>query len=146
MKDLHASVSGVARQPVSDVYAFLADFDGYSSWYPAGVKTSELRTEDKGYCVLALNQGPIQRDFEMEMAIEKQPESSIRLRRLPKRPDDKEQLAVTWLLAPDVGDAGTAVTAEFSATLSIPGWLPLGGIEKAIPQGFLDAALAELNK
>jgi hypothetical protein len=145
MKDLHASVSGVANRPQAEVYAFLADFDAYSTWYPEGVKVSELKTEDTGHAVLALNQGPIQRDFEMDMGIERVPETSVSLRRLPKRDGDKEQLAVTWLLAPDVGDAGTSVTAEFKATLSIPGFLPLGGLEKAIPQGFLDAALAKLN-
>ncbi len=145
MKDLNASVSGVANRPQTDVYAFLADFAAYSTWYPAGVRRSELRTEDRGYAVLALNQGPIQRDFEMDMAIEKVPETSITLRRLPNRPDDKQLLAVTWLLAPDVGDGGTSITAEFKAKLSIPGFLPLGGVEKAIPQGFLDAALAALN-
>jgi hypothetical protein len=145
MKDLHASVSGVANRSQAEVYAFLADFDGYSTWYPEGVKVSELKSEDSGHAVLALNQGPIQRDFEMDMAIERVPETSVTLRRQPKRPDDKEQLSVTWLLAPDVGDAGTSVTAEFTAKLSIPGFLPLGGLEKAIPQGFLDAALAKLN-
>jgi hypothetical protein len=145
MKDLNASVSGVANRPQSEVYAFLADFAAYSTWYPQGVKRSELRSEDKGYAVLALNQGPIQRDFEMEMGIEKVPETSVTLRRLAKRPDDKEKLAVTWLLAPDVGDAATTITAEFKATLSIPGFLPLGGVEKAVPRGFLDAALAALN-
>ncbi len=145
MKDLSASVSGVANRPQADVYAFLSDFANYSSWYPSGVKESSALSDDTGHAVLALNQGPIQRDFAMDMEIERVPESSITLRRLPKRPDDKEQLAVTWRLAPDVGDAGTSVTAEFKATLSIPGFLPLGGLEKAIPQGFLDAALAALN-
>jgi uncharacterized protein YndB with AHSA1/START domain len=146
MKDLHASVSGVARTSVSEVYAFLTDIDAYPTWYPDGVKQASVRSEDRAHCVLALNQGPIQRDFEMDMAIERVAETSITLRRLPKSADDKEQLSVTWLLAPDVGDGGTSVTAEFAATLSIPGWLPLGGIEKAIPQGFLDAALASLNR
>ena len=145
MKDLSASVSGVARRPQSEVYAFLADFAGYPAWYPDGVKRAELLEEGRGHTVLALNQGPIQRDFEMDMAIERVPESEIILRRLPKSGGDRERLAVRWLLAPDVGDGGTAVTAQFTATLSIPGWLPLGGIEKAIPQGFLDAALARLN-
>ena len=65
MKDLHASVSGVAHQPVADVYAFLADFNGYPSWYPSGVKSAEMTGEDTGHTVLALNQGPIQRDFEI---------------------------------------------------------------------------------
>ena len=82
----------------------------------------------------------------MEMAIERTPEREVTLRRLPKRPDDKEQLAVTWRLAPDSGGDATDITAEFSATLSIPGWLPLGGVERAVPQGFLDAALARLNR
>ena len=145
MKDLSASVSGVARRPQTEVFAFLADFAAYPSWYPEGVKRATLIDDGRGHTVLALNQGPIQRDFEMEMAIVRVPESEITLRRLPKSSGDKEQLAVRWLLAPDVGDGATAVTAEFSATLSIPGWLPLGGIEKAIPQGFLDAALARLN-
>ncbi len=145
MKDLNASVSGVAQRSQAEVYAFLADFANYPSWYPTGVKQASLLSEDRGHAILALNQGPIQRDFEMDMAIERQPETSITLRREPKAPGDKEQLAVTWLLAPDVGEAGTSVTAEFSAKLSIPAFLPLGGLEKAIPQGFLDAALAALN-
>jgi hypothetical protein len=144
MKDLNAAVSGVANRPLSEVYAFLSDFPGYPTWYPAGVKRAELRTPEKGYCVLALNQGPIQRDFEMEMAIERVADSSVALRRLPKSPGDKEQLAVTWRLSA-AGEGRTNVTAEFKATLSIPGWLPLGGVDKAIPKGFLDAALASLN-
>jgi hypothetical protein len=145
MKDLNASVSGVARQPVSQVYAFLADFANYPSWYPTGIKSAAMIGADTGHCILALNQGPIQKDFEMDMAVELTPESAITLRRQPSRPGDPQKLAVTWRLAPDVGDAGTALTAEFAATLDIPSWLPLGGVEKAVPQGFLDAALASLN-
>jgi hypothetical protein len=145
MKDLNASVSGVATKPQSEVYAFLADFANYPTWYPAGVKQAEMVDGDTGHTILALKQGPIQKDFDIQMAIEKVPETSITLRRLPSKPGDKQKLVVTWLLAPDVGDAGTELTAEFSATLDIPGWLPLGGVEKAIPQGFLDAALASLN-
>jgi hypothetical protein len=145
MKDLKASVHGVAKQPVSEVYAFLADFAGYPSWYPEGVKQAVMTGEDTGHTTLSLNQGPIQKDFEIDMAIEKTPETEITLRRLPKKPGDPQQLIVTWRLAPDVGDAGTAITTDFSATLDIPKWLPLGGVEKAIPQGFLDAALKRLD-
>jgi hypothetical protein len=145
MKALKSSVSGVAERPVSEVYAFLSDFAAYPSWYPAGIKSASMLAAGTGHCILALNQGPIQRDFEMDMAIELVPETSVTLRRLPKQAGDKQQLVVTWRLAPDVGEAGTALTAEFAANLDIPGWLPLGGIEKAIPQGFLDAALAALN-
>lgn len=145
MKDLNASVSGVANRSQSEVYAFLADFASYPSWYPAGVKQASMSSEETGHAVLAVNQGPIQRDFDMEMAIERSPESSVVLRRLPSGSGDTQQLAVTWLLAPDVGDGGTSVTAQFAATLNIPAFLPLGGLEKAIPQGFLDAALAALN-
>ncbi|WP_249012364.1 SRPBCC family protein [Conexibacter sp. DBS9H8] len=146
MKDLHATVRGTARQAPSAVYAFLADFSRYPAWYPSGVKTADLTAPDRGRCVLALTQGPIQRDFDMEMAIETIPESSITLRRLPKSADDREQLAVTWRLEPRAGGAETELSAEFAARLSIPGWLPLGGVERAIPQGFLDAALAALNR
>jgi hypothetical protein len=145
MKDLNASVSGVATKPQSEVYAFLADFAQYPTWYPAGVKSASMTSDDRGHAVLAVDQGPIQRDFDMDMAIETTPVSSVVLRRLPSGSRDKQQLAVTWLLAPDVGAAGTSVTAQFAATLNIPAFLPLGGLEKAIPQGFLDAALAALN-
>ena len=147
MKDLNASVSGVAKAPVSEVFAFLSDVVAYPSWYPDGVKEASLIDEGRCRAVLSVNQGPIQREFKMHMAIERVPESSITLRRLAKTADDQEQLAVTWRLAPDAGDGGrTALTAQFAATLSIPRFLPLGGIEKAIPQGFLDAALASLNR
>jgi hypothetical protein len=146
MKDLHATVRGTARQSPSAVYAFLADFAAYPSWYPSGVKAADLTGAGRGHCVLALTQGPIQRDFDMEMAIEATPESQIILRRLPKSADDREQLAVTWRLAPVTGGSETQLSAEFAARLSIPGWLPLGGIERAIPQGFLDAALTALNR
>ena len=86
MKDLNASVSGVANRPQADVYAFLADFANYPAWYPTGVKEASLISDDKGHAILALNQGPIQRDFEMDMAIERQPDTSVTLRREPKRP------------------------------------------------------------
>jgi hypothetical protein len=145
MRDLHASVSGHTSATPESAAALLGDVEAYPSWYPAGIKQVDVLERDgegrpsKIFTVLALNEGPIKRDFAMDMAVTHEPDA-VTLSRLPRREGDEEALRVTFRVAP-----GTEITAEFNASLSIPGWLPLGGIEKAIPQGFLDAALKQLG-
>jgi ribosome-associated toxin RatA of RatAB toxin-antitoxin module len=150
MRDLSASEHGVTPVAIDTVYAFLEQVERYPQWYPNGVKQAVVRDRDtdggitKAFVVLALNEGPIRRDFEMEMSVKRVPGRSIVLSRLPKSSGDKEQLAVSWALSSNAS-GGTDLTASFNATLSIPGFLPLGGIDKAIPRGFLAAALAALR-
>ncbi|MBO0767774.1 MAG: hypothetical protein J2O48_03725 [Solirubrobacterales bacterium] len=144
MRDIDAAVSGHTAAAPERVLALVNDVEAYPSWYAEGVKRAEVRERDsegnatKVFTVLALREGPIQRDFDMEMSVNRG-EGWIKLSRLPKSLDDEEQFAVKFSVSP-----GTELGVSFNARLSIPAWLPLGNLPQLIPRGFLDAALAKL--
>ena len=64
------------------------------------------------------------------------------LSRIPHRPGDNERLSVAWALS---GGDRTTIDVAMHANLSIPGFVPVGGLAESVAQGFLDAALAELS-
>jgi hypothetical protein len=150
MKNLSATASGIANAPIERCFEMLSDVGGYARWYPAGVKESEVleRGPDgrpsRVKTTLSLNQGPIQRDFKLHLGVREQQPNLVELIRLAKSADDREEMRVIWRLAPS--GAGTQITVELSARLSIPGFLPVGGVADGLARGFLDAALAAVGQ
>jgi ribosome-associated toxin RatA of RatAB toxin-antitoxin module len=146
MKDLSATATGTAQAPIERVFERLSDIECYPDWYPSGVKHAEVleRGPDgeivKVKTTLAVAQGPIQRDFKLHMAVSMDPPRTIDLRRLPKSSDDHEQMRVIWRLAEDSPER-TRITVDLSAALSIPRFMPVGGIADSLAQGFLRAAV-----
>lgn len=151
MKQLDSSVAGTTPASIEDCYATLSDFESYPRWFPGNVPAAEVLERDPATneptrikTTLHVAQGPFVRDFKVHMAVTLDPPRLIELRRLPKEPSDHEEMVVTWRLRPANG--GTEVEASLDAKLSIPAFLPVGGIADTMARGFLDAALAQLNR
>jgi ribosome-associated toxin RatA of RatAB toxin-antitoxin module len=151
MKQLESSVTGTTSASIEDCYATLSDFESYPRWVPSNVTAAEVLERDpaSGHpsrikTTLHVAQGPLVRDFKVHMAVTLQRPELIELRRLPKEPSDREEMVVTWRLRPAGG--GTEVQASLQAKLSIPAFLPVGGIADTMARGFLDAALSQLGR
>ena len=151
MKDLAATVTGTTSASVEDCFALLSDFESYPRWFPNGVTAAEVLERDpasndpsKIKTTLHVAQGPLVRDFKVHMAVTLQRPQLIELRRLPKEPSDREEMAVVWRLRDENG--ATEVEAGLNARLSIPPFLPVGGIADTMARGFLNAALAQLGR
>ncbi len=147
MRDLSAIAEGQTPTPIDRCFERLADVEAYPSWYPSGVRSAELleRGDDgavtKVKATLVLAHGPIQRDFKLHLAIVLERPRLIELRRLPKEPGDPEQVTITWRLA-ELAAERTQLAVELAARLSLPRFLPLGGVADHIAHGFLGAAIA----
>lgn len=150
MKHLAATATRESPASIEAAYALLADVDGYPRWYPEGVPSARtvLRGEDGGpveaQAQLKVGVGPIQRDFDVRMSVTRKPPELVELRRLPKSAGDREQLLVRWRLAPGPGGAGTKITVELDAELSVPPFLPVAPVSEIIATGFADAAVKAL--
>jgi ribosome-associated toxin RatA of RatAB toxin-antitoxin module len=150
MKNLGATAKGETAASIEDVYALVADLEGYPRWYPSGVRATEVLereadgTPSKVKTTLHASVGPINRDFKIHAQIERHEPDRVAMRRLPKGSSDHEEMEVVWRLAPD--GAGTRVEVELKARLSIPPLVPTGGIADGLARGFLNAALNELRR
>jgi hypothetical protein len=90
---------------------------------------------------LHLAQGPLSKDFDLEMTVTVQPPGTVQLTRVPHEPSDEERFEVTWHVdAP----AHAQIRLDLHANLSVPRFLPLGGIGDAVADGFVNAAARAL--
>ena len=127
----------------------LANVEGYPGWYPEGVRSAEVLERDPAgvptrvKATLHIAQGPIQRDFKVHLSVTLREPELIALERIPHGAGDREQMSVTWRLA---AGSGTALTVELAARLSIPAFMPVGGLADSMARGFLDAAVAQLGR
>jgi hypothetical protein len=87
--------------------------------------------------------GPIVKDFDLVLAITVEDGRTVKLTRLPNHPGDEERFDVTWRLA-EAG-AGTRIRLEVRATLSVPRFVPVGGIGDRLAEGFVSAATKALG-
>jgi hypothetical protein len=131
-------------------YALLADIVSYPRWHPDIVRdVSVLTTHDDGLpttarATLHVARGPLVRNLELTLAVERRPPGAISLIRLPNEPTDPEQLRVDWRLTGD--GRRTRIALELAANLSLPKVLPLGGIGDALAQGFVAAAARGISR
>jgi ribosome-associated toxin RatA of RatAB toxin-antitoxin module len=147
VKELTGTATAAVAAPAEQCLALLADVERYPTWYPDVVKSVEVTERDAGgqptraRTKLHVSQGPLSKDFDLDMAVAVQPPSTVQLSRVPGEPGDEESFEVTWFVdAP----AHAQIRLELRANLSVPRFLPLGGIGEAVADGFVQAAVRAL--
>lgn len=149
LKELSASASDIAPAPIERCFALVADVERYPDWYPAGVKKVEVleRGDDERPrlvdTVLAVGDGPLHMDFNLQMAVATTEPESVDLSRVKKDAADGELMVVSWALG--AAAAGTDLTVGLRAALNLPPFLPVGAIAQSVANGFLAAALERLR-
>src|SRR5438874_1745403 len=88
---------------------------------------------------LRVARGPMTRDLDLVLEIERAPPGELRLTRLPNEPTDEERFAVVWKVR-ERRDA-TSIELELNARLSVPRLVPLGGLGDSLAEGFVAAAV-----
>ncbi|HEY5318848.1 MAG TPA: SRPBCC family protein [Solirubrobacteraceae bacterium] len=149
MKELSGSATGVAPASVEECVRFLRAVDRYPTWHPDVVREVEVLDRDgDGYPVKARGKlhvavGPLVKDFDLILAITVEDARTVKLSRVPHGPGDDERFEVTWRLQ-DAG-AGTRIQLEIAAALSVPRFVPVGGIGDGLAQGFVSSATRALG-
>jgi hypothetical protein len=128
---------------------FFRAVDRYPSWHPEVVRQVEVLERDsegnptKGRGMLHVAVGPIVKDFDLVLAVTLEDAHTVKLARLPNHAGDEERFEVTWRMAAAPG--GTRIRLDVLATLSVPRFLPVGGIGDRLAQGFVSAATRGLG-
>ncbi len=150
MKALRGTASASPAVPVERCLEFLAAVDQYPDWYPdvvrrvAIVELGEDGLARSAQASLHVSHGPLVKDFELLLAVDVEPPGTVALSRIAHGESDQQRFAVTWRLHREGG--GTRLELELEADLSVPRLLPVGGVGDAIAQGFVRAAVAELER
>jgi ribosome-associated toxin RatA of RatAB toxin-antitoxin module len=148
MKALRGTATSVVAAPIEQCLALVEAVDGYPRWYPEVVREVEVtEAADDGRptrarAMLHVSRGPLVKDFRLLLAIDVERPTIVRLTRIASGPSDQQRFNVTWRLE-DHGD--TRIRLELDANLSVPRFLPLGGIGDAMAEGFVQAAIGELD-
>ena len=146
MKDLHGKATAVVPAPLDRCRALLEAVDRYPEWYPDAVHEVDVLERDptgrptKARAKLHLVWGPVVKDFDLVLAVVSEPPGPIRLTRIADL--GSSQFAVTWGLR---DDGGTRIDLDLMASMSVPRFLPVGGIGDAIAGGFISAARRALE-
>jgi hypothetical protein len=91
---------------------------------------------------LHVAQGPLTRDFDLLMDVTVERPTTVDLSRVPHERSDDERFQVVWRLTEQ---SGTRIDLELRANLSVPRFVPLGGIGDSVAQGFVTAAVRQLS-
>jgi ribosome-associated toxin RatA of RatAB toxin-antitoxin module len=146
MREVNASATGAVAANVEQCYALLVDVGRYPEWYPAGAKRVDVvESDDQGRAsvvdaLLSLGQGPIRKDFEMQLAVTYRPNELVELSRLESEAKGGESITVTWTLAPQAEAGSTELTVAFAAKLDLPPFIPINPIVDAVAQDLLATA------
>jgi ribosome-associated toxin RatA of RatAB toxin-antitoxin module len=139
---LHGQAAEVLAAPIDQCFALLADVHQYPSWYPEVVRSVEVldRTASgeptRARTELHVSAGPLTKDFDLVMAVEVEPPTTVRLTKVPD--DSSEQrFEVIWRLR---NGKTTRIEIDLSANLRLPRFLPLGSIGDSLAAGFVAAA------
>ncbi len=134
---------------LDDSYRLLYDVEHYPDWYPDMVRSVEVVERDRyGHAAKArthlnVTAGALgSRQFNLLMAVEAEPLKLVRLARIPHHAGDDEAFAVTWHLTQE---QKTVINVALDANLSIPRFLPVGGLGDTLAQGFVTAAAKALR-
>jgi ribosome-associated toxin RatA of RatAB toxin-antitoxin module len=142
-----AAAVEVAASP-AECMALLQAIDRYPSWYPEVVRRVEVTERDgdgrpsKANATLHVVHGPLTRDFNLQLAVLSEPPGTVRLVRLSHGPSDQEQFDVTWRVTES---PRTRINVQLNADLSVPRFVPVGGIGDDLAQGFVGAAARALE-
>jgi Polyketide cyclase / dehydrase and lipid transport len=149
MKELTGSASATTTAAPAEAMALLGDIDRYPTWHPDVVKEAEVLERDaeghptKARTKLHVEHGPLKRDFNLVMSVTVDPSGTIRLSRIPHEPTDPERFDVTWRVGG--GNPSTSVQLDLAANLSVPRFVPLGGVGESMAQGLVSAATRALG-
>lgn len=150
MKELSGSAAQTVDAPIESCYELVAAVDEYPSWYPDTVQSVEVLecaadgAPVRAEATLHVARGPLVKDFHLLLAVELDPPSAVTLTRERHGPSDQEEFRVAWQLTPR--GAGTEIALTLDANLSVPRFLPLGGIGDAMAGGFVTAAAGALSR
>lgn len=149
MKELNARAEATTAAAPGDTLALLRDLEGYPRWYPDGVRTADVRERDRTgaasrvRAVLHLAQGPLQRDFDLDLAVSEPEPGVVRLARIPHDRRDAEVFTVTWRVS--ANGAGSRIALALDANLDVPRFLPVGAVGTSLAEGFVAAAARALG-
>ncbi|MGC9221818.1 MAG: SRPBCC family protein [Solirubrobacteraceae bacterium] len=147
MKAVSATATGTAATSIDTCYMLLSDVEHYPQWYPDGVRRVEVLERDgdgtamRVDAVLNAIAGPLRRQFEVRLDVERIRPTKIGLVRVADDRGDHEALTIIWLLR-QLNAAETEVTVEMVAYLDVPIFLPIDPIAREVANGFLQAAIA----
>ncbi len=145
MKQLNGSAELDVAASIEACYALLSDVERYPGWHPDVVREVEVLAHDadgrpaRAQAILHVSRGPLVRDFDLNLAIERQPPGAINLIRLPNEASDPEEFQVRWRLTQS--GPKTHISLELNANLAVPRIVPLTGVGDGLAAGFV-AALA----
>jgi hypothetical protein len=146
MRDLNGTASAVVAAPLDRCRALLEAVDRYPAWYPETVRDVEVLERDPtgrpttARAKLHLARGPLVKDFDLVLAVVSEPPGPIRLTRIADA--GSSQFGVTWRLR---DEGGTRIDLDLAASMSVPRFIPVGGIGDAIADGFIGAATRALQ-
>jgi hypothetical protein len=148
VKELTGTASATTPASPGACIELLAAVDRYPSWHPDVVKEVEVLERDdqgrptKARTKLHVQHGPVTRDFDLAMAVLVEPPGTVKLSRIPHHAGDGEKFDVTWRVS---RQQLTQIRLDLAADLSVPRFLPLGGIGDSIAEGFVSAATKALT-
>jgi len=148
MKHLQGAAESTVSMPIEECLAFLAALEAYPSWYPDVVREVKVvESGDDGLPLKAetklhLSYGPVSRDLDLLLAIRVRRPGLVQLTHVPRGPSSGTSFDATWRLESD-GD--TRLALELEATMPVPRLVPLGGVGDAFADGFMQAAVGELE-
>lgn len=128
--------------PFGHCLAVLEAVDRYPAWYPEMVREVEvLERSPAGQptrvrAKLHVQYGPVVKDFDLVLAVTVQPPGIVKLSKVTAEPSE-QRFDVIWHLQDGVA---TQIELDLHANLSVPRFVPLGGIGNAIAEGFVTAA------
>ena len=143
MKQLTGSAQAEVAASIEACFALLSDVGGYPGWHPDVVLGVEVVSHDaegrpaRAQATLHVSRGPLVRDFDLTLAVERQPPGAINLIRLPNEPTDPEEFQVSWRLTPN--GSKTHVKLHLNANLAVPRIVPLTGVGDGLAAGFVTA-------
>jgi ribosome-associated toxin RatA of RatAB toxin-antitoxin module len=149
VKELRGTAAVEVAATPAQCMALLEAVDRYPEWYPEVVQKVEVTERDAGgrpskaNARLHVVAGPVTRDFDLQMAVVSEPPGTIKLARISHGPSDQERFEVVWRVTEAVR---TRIDVALDASLSVPRFLPLGGIGDGLAQGFVGAAARALER
>jgi hypothetical protein len=148
MKALDGSASAGVAAPMERCFELLAAVERYPDWHPDVVRRVEVVERDdegrasKAQALLHAAVGPLVKDFDLLLAVETESPHRVSLTRIRHDASDPEEFRVLWRLREA---AQTQIELTVSANLSVPRFLPVGGIGDALASGFVEAAARALR-
>ena len=128
--------------------SLLVAVDRYPTWYSDVAREVDVLDRDerghptKARTKLHVHYGPLAHDFDLTMAVVVDPAGVVKLTRVPHHDRDEERFDVTWRVR---GSQLTQIRLELVAGLSVPRFVPLGGVGDSMAEGFVTAAKRELE-